>query len=96
MARGCEVREMRIAEAALTIVRAWFETRSLESGLRSKDSRAVKYPTRVTRWRPTLPPVRFGEREGENRMEESLYGVSVPTPRLFELDVTQPSFLEVA
>jgi hypothetical protein len=42
MARGCEVREMRIAEAALTIVRARLETRSLESGLRSKDSRAVR------------------------------------------------------
>jgi hypothetical protein len=33
---------MRIAEAALTIVRARLETRSPESGLRSKDSRAVR------------------------------------------------------
>ncbi len=41
--------------------------RSLESCLRSKDSRAVrggadgKVPNRATRRRPTLPPVRFGE-----------------------------------
>src|SRR5215831_9083167 len=39
---------------------------SLESCLRSKDSRAVrggavgKVPAKVTRWRPTLHPVRFG------------------------------------
>lgn len=35
----------------------------------------------VTRWRPTLPQVRFGERDGENRNEQSLYGVPVPTLR---------------
>src|SRR5437763_8006899 len=39
---------------------------SLESGLRSKDSRAVrrrvvgKVPIEATRWRPILPHVRFG------------------------------------
>jgi hypothetical protein len=39
----------------------------LESGLRSKDSRAVrrgavgKVPIEATRWRPTLLLVRFGE-----------------------------------
>jgi integrase len=40
-------------------------------------------------------PVRFGEREGEDRMEESIYGVSVPTPRQFALDLARPSFLEM-
>jgi transposase len=39
---------------------------------------------KAPRWRPILPPVRFGERNGEDRREQSLYGVSVPTPRGFD------------
>ena len=36
-----------------------------------------------SRMRPKTP-VRFGERNGEDRREQSLYGVSVPTPRGFD------------
>jgi hypothetical protein len=36
-----------------------------------------------SRMRPKMP-VRFGERNGEDRREQSLYGVSVPTPRGFD------------
>src|SRR5713226_3732998 len=56
---------MRNAETVLGVIH-----RSLESCLRSKDSRAVrggadgKVPTRATRRRPTLLQVRFGGGQG--------------------------------
>jgi hypothetical protein len=55
---------MRRAEAALTIVRGPLGPRSLESGLRSKDSRAVRRGAggkgaMLPRPRPTLRHVRF-------------------------------------
>jgi hypothetical protein len=40
-----------------------------------------KVPIWVTRWPPTLLHVRFGERDGKNRSEQSVYGVPVPTLR---------------
>ncbi len=42
MASNCEVRETRNAEAGLDIIRGALGTWSLESGLRSKDSRVVR------------------------------------------------------
>jgi hypothetical protein len=36
---------------------------------------------KAPRWRPTLPHAGFGERDGENHMEQSMYGFSVPTLR---------------
>jgi hypothetical protein len=37
---------------------------------------------------PALDPT--GERDGENRMEQSMYGVSVPTLRQYLIDMNAP------